>query len=233
MVTSLEGTGSKAIYGTASPLSQGAGGVPVGDVGKTTATKVNAEIVSAQKQTVGESSAVSKVVSQFVALQAEKDAGNEAAKVVRQIDVARETVDQMRESLTRIVKMYPPYAKDDPARAQLMQSVVGLRQVTEQLTIPPAYSLLLKGATDLPGLQDVNASDAQVADALSSLDAVSASLATESKKLFSSAVPSEPGGINGDQEAGRQSRDVGNSLGGSRVGISSDAGGELIRSFID
>ncbi len=230
MVTSLESTVSQAGY-SGSPVSQGGAGEPVGDVGKTTATKVSAGSLTTPKESPVAESSVNKVVSQFVALQSEKDASNETAKAVRQIDSARVAIDQMRESLTRIVKMYPPYAKDDPARAQLMQSVIGLRQLTEQLTVPPAYSQLLNNATALPGVQDINASDAQAADALASLDTVSDTFATESKKLFDSVVPSSSG-VAGEQSAGQQSQKVGSSLGMSPAGISSGAGRDLMQSLV-
>lgn len=230
MVTSLEGTGSNAGYSTA-PLAKGGGGAPAADVEKTAATKISDGVsVAVPKENTATEQSVNTVVSQFVALQSEKDAANDSAQAVHQLDTARAVVDQLRESLNRIVKMYPPYAKDDPARAQLMQSVIGLRQVTEKLTIPPAYNQLLQGATDLPGVQSVDASDAQVADALASLNAVSDTYAAESKKLFDSAVPGA-GVIVGEQAAGQQSQKVGSGLSATGAGISSEPGRELIQSL--
>lgn len=229
MVTSLESSVSQASY-SSTPVSQGVAGEAVGDASKTTAAKVATNPSVTPKESSVTESSVSKVVSQFVALQTEKDANNETAKAVHQIDNVRVAIDQMRENLARIVKMYPPYAKDDPARAQLMQSVIGLRQVTEQLTVPPAYNQLLNDATALPGVQDINASDSQVADALASLDAVSDTFAMESKKLFDSAVPSS--GVAGEQAAGQQSQKVGSSLGALPAGISSGAGRDLMQSLV-
>lgn len=164
------------------------------------------------------------VAANFTALQQTKEQSNQVAQTVRQLEGVSSNIDKMTENLTQIVKMYPPYPKDSSQRAQLLNEVAGLRKLTDQLTVPPAYETMVNKVSDSPARVDVNSTDQQVADALSSLNSINASIVAESKNLYASGDTGGASGVGAELAAQQQSRIVANGLAATSQGVSSEAG---------
>lgn len=165
------------------------------------------------------------VVATFVSVQSQKEQGNEVAKTVRQLDSVLENVDKMRSNLTQIVKMYPPYPHDSSERAKILSEVSGLRQLTEQLTIPPPYDVLVKQGTSAPPPGHINASDAEVAKSLDNLNGLSSAISAGIKQLYPQG--GSQNSVGSEILAQQQSQVVGTDLAAVSTGVSGDAGRAL------
>jgi hypothetical protein len=65
----------------------------------------------------------------------------EVARQIREVDHAMDVISQnlekMSAALEEIVKNYPPYLQNSKERVAALRQYVGLRQVIDQLTLPP------------------------------------------------------------------------------------------------
>lgn len=170
-----------------------------------------------------------EVTANFVSVQAQKDQGNQVAKTVRQLDSVLENVDKMRSNLTQIVKMYPPYPHDSSERAKILSEVSGLRQLTEQLTIPPPYDVLVKQGISAPAPGHINASDAEIAKSLDNLNGLSSAISTGMKQLYPQGASQNS--VGSEILAQQQSQVVGTDLSSVSTGVSGEAGRALAASL--
>lgn len=169
--------------------------------------------------------ATTEATTHYVNLQTQKEQSNEVAKSVRQLDAVLENVDKMRSSLTQIVKMYPPYPHDSSERAKILSEVSGLRQLTEQLTIPPPYDLMVKQGTSAPPPGHINASDAEVAKSLDNLNGLSSAISSGMKQLYPQG--DRQNGVGAEILAQQQSEVIGADLSSVSTGVSGEAGRAL------
>jgi hypothetical protein len=110
-------------------------------------------------------------------------------------DKADQLLTKMEESLGQVVKMYPPYPVDNPERVTLLNSFGGLRRQIDALTFPPPETLdavgRLLGAPEDPNAKDATSTERQSIASLvkepmwdiPTLDPLSASDADVSKAL--------------------------------------------------
>jgi uncharacterized phage infection (PIP) family protein YhgE len=189
----------------------------------------NASPVRSPDQAASKQFASVEVTANFVSLQAQKEQGNQVAQTVRQLDTVLENVDKMRSNLTQIVKMYPPYPHDSSERAKILSEVSGLRQLTEQLTIPPPYDVLVKQGTSAPPLGHINASDAEVAKSLDNLNGLSSAISTGIKQLYPQG--GDQGSVGAEILAQQQSQSVSTVLSSVPTGVSGEAGRVLASSL--
>jgi hypothetical protein len=82
-----------------------------------------------------------RVTETFAQLQAKQDELTTASNTLRELDGALKDagklLDEMEQDLTKVVKMYPPYPKDNPERVSLLNNISGLRRQIDELTFPP------------------------------------------------------------------------------------------------
>lgn len=167
-----------------------------------------------------------EVTATFVSAQTQKEQDNEAASAVRQLDTALENVDKMRSNLTQIVKMYPPYPHDSSQRAKILSEVSGLRQLTEQLTIPPPFDQMVKQGISSPPPGHINASDAEVAKSLDNLNGISSAISVGMQQLYPQGSNQNP--VGAEILAQQQSQAVGAELATASTGVSGEIGRALV-----
>lgn len=114
-------------------------------------------------------------------IQDKHEQGNAAAGAIRRTDHALkdlgQKVDAMKAPLETIVKNFPPFSPEDKARMKLLQQFSGLRKEIAQLTYPPPPDVVpQRQAVELPAPLGMDATDSQIADHISKLDATVASL---------------------------------------------------------
>jgi len=123
-------------------------------------------------------------------LQVRNDRSNDAARAIQRTDqslrVASQKVDSLKAPLEAIMKNFPPFAPEDKARVALLKEYAGLRKEIDQLTVPPPPEVVaarraqavqgLTGRAALPEPLPINATDSQIADHLTKLDAAGAAL---------------------------------------------------------
>ncbi|GFO68493.1 hypothetical protein GMLC_20720 [Geomonas limicola] len=122
-------------------------------------------------------------------LQVRNEHSNDTAQAIRRTDrslhVVSQKVDSLKAPLEAIVKNFPPFAPEDKARVALLKEYAGLRKEIDQLTTPPPPEVLAarraeagqapKGQS-LPEPLPMDATDSQIADHLTKLDAAGAAL---------------------------------------------------------
>lgn len=106
----------------------------------------------------------------FSVLATGKDEAARTAQSIRDANQALVMADtQLRnmEERVRVVKNYPPFPPGNEQRMEYINSINGLRRQLEAMTIPPVQSgvepVFYPRETDLPELDPVTASDADVA----------------------------------------------------------------------
>lgn len=81
-----------------------------------------------------------RVRGDFVQLQNINDRQNRVASQIRsndrQLQQSDQLLGQMKRTLIRIIKMYPPYPPGEPERVKFLRNFNGLKQQIEQLTLP-------------------------------------------------------------------------------------------------
>ncbi len=139
-------------------------------------------------------------ISAAASIQVNRDKSIEAGKLVRAADQVlaqqADTLQSMNDNLQAIVKQYPPFRTDDPARAQYLESFSGLRKQMEALQVPKLDSgqdVLPKEirfptehqGLGIPNLDPASASDAQVAAASRQVEAAIAKVSDQREALAS------------------------------------------------
>ncbi len=203
MVTEISGAGlgySVAIQAGAAGM-QRAGSMLGGP--DSTAPPQSTDVAGTKASRASSSTRVAGVFAQLVDRQSVL---NETAATVREVGTTAAQVGQLLDKaaskLDQIVKMFPPYPVDNPARIKLLDKVDGLRQQIEKLTYPLPQVVATVGKTiaanaasagtgsDASGaavndkkldwkllpLDPKTASDAQVSQALDQIKAVKSSL---------------------------------------------------------
>ncbi|MEW5769683.1 MAG: hypothetical protein AB1831_04895 [Pseudomonadota bacterium] len=119
------------------------------------------DIPEAVRQTGKVSDAVGQP-RQFGVLNAGKEAMNETAAEVRALGEARQLVARASEQLDRVVKSFPPFPPGSIEREQYLNSVVGIRNIIEKLTIPREPRAQLDEALGQQALVNGDATDEQL-----------------------------------------------------------------------
>ena len=166
---------------------------------------------------VSKSTQAAKTVGLFARSQERQTVLNNAAISVRDTGRAVQhtlgLLDQTKQSLNQIVKMWPPYAAGNIQREAILNNVAGLRKMVEQLTFPPAESLkqvgqvlgsqsgsagsagvqgvaaaVKDGMAGLATLNPSSASDAAVGQVLGQVDALHTKLQSMSTSMWHDVV---------------------------------------------
>ena len=134
---------------------------------------------------------------------------------VRQASAVAEKADalleKIQESLTKIVKQYPPYAGDDPERLRYLNAVSGLRKQLDALrfppqrdesSTPPLVTYPSKGDLAVPELEPERAADEEVASVLEQVEQVREKLAARRAQMWQDVVAfvREPGEGQAEQD---------------------------------
>ncbi len=167
--------------------------------------------------TVSKSTQSAQTVGLFARSQERQTVLNDAATSVRDTGRAVQhtlgLLDQTKQSLNQIVKMWPPYPAGSTQREAILNDVAGLRKMVEQLTFPPAESLkqvgqvlgpqsgsagtagvqgvaaaVKDGMAGLAALNPSSASDAAVGQALGQVDALHTKLQSMSTGMWRDVV---------------------------------------------
>lgn len=81
------------------------------------------------------------VKTSYKAIQDAKSQGSAAAETVQRrgaaLDAVQKNLEGMKQSLTEIVKNFPPFLSGSPERVKLLKSFNGLRHEMDSLMIPP------------------------------------------------------------------------------------------------
>jgi len=113
--------------------------------------------------------------------QLKNDRSNAAAgaimKTDRSLEALGQKIEAMKAPLEIIVKNFPPFTAQDKARMKLLMAYSSLRKEIDQLTIPiPPDVVKARKALELPSPLPLNASDGQIADHITKLDATGVAL---------------------------------------------------------
>lgn len=191
-----------------------------------------------------------QVAATFSRSQEQKALLDNAATSLRDTgEVVQKTLgllDQTKQSLSQIVKMWPPYPAGSAQREAILNQVSGLRKMVEALTFPPQESLKQVGqvlgpqsaSTGSTGIQGVaatvqsgmsglatldpgSASDVAVGQALSQVDALHSKLQEMSTGMWRDVVNFVAQA--GSPEVQKQGTGVGQQLAGlNAIGIGSN-----------
>jgi hypothetical protein len=171
-----------------------------------------------------------------VALHGDSSTQAVKAQAVRTASVVEAHMAAAKEAITGIVKNYPPFLMGDEKRVQYLMSISSFRAQIEAMTVPPKNSAHPMEArkiwTNL--FQDVNipvltpsgpneASDAQLQQALTQVDAMQSQLADRSAALQQSLTPVSMA----PQVAEYISQSVGQGLSGSATSLTTTLTGAL------
>lgn len=132
----------------------------------------------------------------FAALNAGKEAINQAAATYRAVGEVRRLINQVRQELDGIVKSFPPFPPNSMEREQYLSSVVGIRAMIQQLTLPREFNPLLENALGGAAFTDAGATDAEMQAGLNTLDDMDATLASTQAQLGDGLAPAGKAGTN-------------------------------------
>jgi len=174
--------------------------------------------VSREKQAISASQVVGAYAQLRDRQEALNSAASLVREVGNTADKASQLLIMMESELGEVVKMYPPYPVDSPERVQLLNNFGGLRKQIESLTFPPAESLdavgrllsdqvggksdenvdasqVVKNAAlvkepmwDIPALDSMTASDADVRETLDQVKSTKFVLEDLQKELWKDVV---------------------------------------------
>jgi len=141
---------------------------------------------------LGQDNAVN--ISTTASIQANREKSIEAGKLIREAEkvlTQQENILQgMNDNLQAIVKQFPPFLADDPARADYLDGFSGLRKQLESLRVPRQSStegVLPKeirfpsnrNGSEIPNLDAATASDEQVAAVSQKVEMAIAKIASQ------------------------------------------------------
>ncbi len=161
--------------------------------------------VSRDKQAVASTQVAGAYAQLRVRQDALNQAASVVREVSDTVEQSDKLLGKVEENLGEIVKMYPPYPIDSPQRISLLNDISGLRKQIEALTFPPSdtvdavgrllgkqadatdtagdtatnldtLEVLKEQMWDIPALDPLAASDAEVSKALDQVKAMKSSL---------------------------------------------------------
>ncbi len=157
----------------------------------------------------------------FAELTARKEAINQLASESRAIGEASRLINRARQELDGIVKQFPPFPPNSMEREQYLSSVVGIRAMIQQLTLPRELNPLLENTLSGVAFTDAGATDAEMQAGLNTLDDMDATLASTQARLGSGLAPTGGAGAN-DAFYLTESRRIGQELMRQNASISHD-----------
>lgn len=87
----------------------------------------------------------SRVTETYAQLQTKQDVLNSASATLRELGGtlkdAGKLLGEMEQDLSKVVKIYPPYPKDNPERISMLNNISGLKRQIDELTFPPPAEL--------------------------------------------------------------------------------------------